>query len=110
MVAVLLATAVTAVLPARADARAEHCKASCRHCQASGVMTCCDNERSEPSTLPTQASTTASPSHHSLAVPALAGGALAIVATISTPALLLLGPPHGHRSIDLPILNSVFLI
>lgn len=106
---VVLATSV-AVVPVRADARAAHCKTPCRHCQTSSVMTCCDNERSEPSSLPLQASTAASPSTHPLAALTVAGSISGVVAPITTPALLLHGPPHGHRSIDLPILNSVFLI
>ncbi len=106
---VVLATSMMAV-PARADARAEHCKAPCRHCQTSSVMTCCDNERSEPSTLPLGTSTAAGAFQHWVAVPAFASTIFGVVGAITAPAPIVLGPPHGYRSTDLPILNSVFLI
>ncbi len=105
----VLATSVM-VVPARADARAEHCKAPCRHCQTSSVMTCCDNERSEPSTLPLQTSTAPGASQHWVAVPAFASAIAGVAAAITAPAPIVLGPPHGYRSADLPILKSVFLI
>src|SRR5512141_3457252 len=105
---VVLATSVM-VVPIRAGARSNHCKAPCRHCQTSSAMTCCDTDRSEPSSLPLQTSPPASAPQQWTAVPAFLGATSDVAAAIST-AVLFAGPPHGHRAIDLPILNSVFLI
>lgn len=110
LTAVLLATAVMAVLPARADARSGHCKAPCRHCQTSSTMTCCGTDRSEPSSLPLQTSTTSTQAQHAATLLAAAFVSVPVTHAAIGPSAVRFAPPHGYRTTDLPILNAVFLI
>ena len=106
----VLTASVTAAAPLGADARSEHCKAPCRHCQTSSAMTCCGTDRSEPSSLPLQTSTTGAQAHHAAAFMTAAYMTVAAVHDVIAPSAVRFAPPHGYRTTDLPILNAAFLI
>jgi hypothetical protein len=75
------------------------------------VLTCCCDEDSGPASNPSTPSSQGAPSASAAASTAAPPAAIVpVFAAPSQSALRLASPPHGYRTIDLPVLFSTFLI